>query len=82
MASYSVIRDPIYGPIPLDDTACALIDTIAFQRLRRVRQLSLASTLYPSATHTRFEHSVGVYHLVRSIDRQLEIRGELGGSTG
>lgn len=79
MATYSVIRDPLYGPIPLDDTACALIDTAAFQRLRRVRQLSLASMLYPSAMHTRFEHSVGVHHLVRIIDRQLESRGELRG---
>lgn len=72
-----VIRDPLYGPIPLDETACRLIDTAAFQRLRRVRQLSLASVLYPSAMHTRFEHSVGVYHLARTIVRQLAAAGEL-----
>jgi uncharacterized protein len=74
---YDVIRDPLYGPITLDDTACRLIDTAAFQRLRRVRQLSLASVLYPSAMHTRFEHSVGVYHLAREMVRQLAGAGEL-----
>ncbi|HUG40260.1 MAG TPA: HD domain-containing protein [Longimicrobiales bacterium] len=78
MAGYSVIRDPIYGPIPLDPFARELIDTHAFQRLRRVQQLSLASLVYPSAMHTRFEHSVGVYHLARTIVESLERKGELG----
>ena len=79
MANYTVVRDPIYGPIPLDPVACQLIDTPAFQRLRRVQQLSLASLVYPSAMHTRFEHSIGVYHLARSIIQSLERKGELGG---
>jgi len=79
MASYTVVRDPIYGPIPLDPIARQLIDTPAFQRLRRVQQLSLASLVYPSAMHTRFEHSLGVYHLTRSIVQNLERRGDLGG---
>jgi HD superfamily phosphohydrolase len=79
MADYPVIRDPIYGPIPLDPVAQALIDTPEFQRLRRVQQLSLASLVYPSAMHTRFEHSVGVYHLARSIVQSLERKGELDG---
>ncbi len=74
-----VIRDPLYGPITLDETARALIDTAAFQRLRRVRQLSEASALYPSAMHTRFEHSVGVYHLAKTMVAELRARGELGG---
>ena len=74
-----VIRDPIYGPITLDETARALIDTPAFQRLRRIRQLSEASALYPSAMHTRFEHSVGVYHLAKTTVAELRARGELGG---
>ncbi|HSH44704.1 MAG TPA: HD domain-containing protein, partial [Longimicrobiales bacterium] len=74
-----MIRDPIYGPIPLDPVARRLIDTPAFQRLRRVQQLSLASLVYPSAMHTRFEHSVGVYHLARSLVETLERRGELQG---
>lgn len=79
MASYPVVRDPIYGPIPLDPVARELIDTPEFQRLRRVQQLSLASLVYPSAMHTRFEHSLGVYHLTRSIIHSLERKGDLRG---
>lgn len=73
-----VIRDPLYGPVPVDDVARRLIDTAAFQRLRRIRQLSEAFAVYPSAVHTRFEHSLGVYHLTREIIRRLDERGELG----
>ncbi len=72
------IRDPLYGPIVLDETARALIDTPVFQRLRRIRQLSEAYAVYPSAMHTRFEHSVGVHHLARTVVAQLAERGELG----
>lgn len=75
----SVIRDPLYGPIDLDPLAQRLVDTAAFQRLRRIKQLSEASAVYPSAVHTRFEHSVGVHHVARTIVRQLEARGELAG---
>lgn len=78
MPSHTVVRDPLYGPVPLDPTARGLIDTPAFQRLRRVQQLSLASLVYPSAMHTRFEHSIGVYHLARTIVQNLERKGELG----
>lgn len=77
MQRHGVVRDPIYGPIPLDATARQLIDTPEFQRLRRVQQLSLAYLVYPSAMHTRFEHSIGVYHLARSIVESLERKGEL-----
>lgn len=60
---FDIIRDPLYGSIPLDPLARLLVDTVAFQRLRRIRQLAMASEAYPSAMHTRFEHAVGVYHL-------------------
>lgn len=74
-----VIRDPIYGPVSLDSTARSLIDTPAFQRLRRIKQLSMASEVYPSAMHTRFEHALGVYHLGGRIVDQMQLRGELDG---
>lgn len=76
-----VIRDPLYGPVTLDGTARRLVDSAPFQRLRRIRQLSEAHAVYPSAVHTRFEHSLGVYHLARSIIQRLGTRGELGGIT-
>lgn len=76
-----VIRDPLYGPVTLDGTARRLVDSAPFQRLRRIRQLSEAHAVYPSAVHTRFEHSLGVYHLARSIVQRLGTRGELAGIT-
>ncbi|MCD6146201.1 MAG: HD domain-containing protein [Methanosarcinales archaeon] len=62
-----VIRDPIHGYIELDDMALSLIDTPAMQRLRRIKQLGLTNLVYPGANHTRFEHSLGTYHLANSL---------------
>jgi uncharacterized protein len=72
-----IIRDPLYGPVTLEGTARRLVDAAPFQRLRRIRQLSEAFAVYPSAVHTRFEHSLGVYHLVRTVLRRMDNRGEL-----
>jgi HD superfamily phosphohydrolase len=58
-----------------------LIDTPAFQRLRYVRQLGLAFLIYPGATHSRFEHALGTYHLARRALSLLDERGVLGEST-
>ncbi|MCU0633510.1 MAG: hypothetical protein MUE41_01450, partial [Gemmatimonadaceae bacterium] len=60
---HEIIRDPIWNNIPLDPRAVALIDTSVVQRLRYVRQLGLAYLVYPGASHSRFEHAVGAYHL-------------------
>lgn len=57
------IRDPIYGFISLNELEKEIIDHPAFQRLRRINQLALSYMVYPGATHTRFEHSLGVMHL-------------------
>src|SRR3712207_3761647 len=51
----------------------------AFQRLRYVLQLGLAFLVYPGATHSRFEHALGAYHLAR---RTLALIGEAGGGAG
>lgn len=83
-----VIRDPIHGYIELDDLALSLTDTPIMQRLRRIKQLGLTSLAYPGANHTRFEHSLGTYHLANSLvscmdrcdggggvpDEQIELR--------
>jgi uncharacterized protein len=60
-----IIRDPIWNNIRVDTLALELVDTPVFQRLRYVRQLGLAYLVYPGATHTRFEHALGAYHLCR-----------------
>ncbi|WP_459882880.1 HD domain-containing protein [Halorubrum gandharaense] len=59
------IKDSVHDYVRLDDVAADLVDTPAFQRLRHIKQLSTVRLVYPSANHTRFEHSLGVYHLAR-----------------
>jgi len=56
-------RDVIYGFITYDDWEREIINHPVFQRLRRIKQLSLTDMVYPGASHTRFEHSLGVMNL-------------------
>ncbi|GMR12505.1 MAG: HD domain-containing protein [Gemmatimonadota bacterium] len=72
-----VIRDPLWNSIRLDPTAVQLVDTPAFQRLRYIRQLGLAHLVYPGATHTRFDHALGVYHLSVTALRHLRAQDAL-----
>jgi uncharacterized protein len=60
-----LIRDPLWDTIRLDDLAVQIVDSPAFQRLRYIRQLGLAHLVYPGASHTRFDHAIGVYHLAQ-----------------
>lgn len=57
------IHDSIHGLIGLSVFATKIIDTKYFQRLRKLKQLATAFYVYPNAVHTRFEHSIGTYHL-------------------
>ena len=57
------IYDIIHGNIQVDEVAKKIIDTPEFQRLRNIKQLGCCNYVFPSAVHTRFEHSIGVYHL-------------------
>jgi len=57
------IQDAVHGYLTLTDVEQRLIATPQFQRLRRVRQLGFTNLVYPSTTHTRFEHSLGAMHL-------------------
>ena len=74
-----VIRDPLWNNIRVEPLALELIDTPAFQRLRYVRQLGLAFLVYPGASHSRFEHALGAYHLARQALGILAERGDLTG---
>ena len=57
-------RCPVHGFIEVNDWERSVIDHPAFQRLRRIRQLGWTDYVYPGSTHTRFEHSLGVMHVV------------------
>ena len=57
-----LVRIPIEQDVPFTPRVRALVDTAEFQRLRHVTQLGLTSLVYPGATHTRFEHALGVFH--------------------
>ena len=59
------IFDIIHGPIKICQDAKRIIDSPEYQRLRNIKQLGCVSYVFPCATHTRFEHSIGVYHLAK-----------------
>ncbi|MBA3257859.1 MAG: HD domain-containing protein [Gemmatimonadales bacterium] len=74
---FEIIRDPLWDNIRLDRPAILALDTPAVQRLRYIRQVGHAFLVYPGATHTRFEHALGAYHLTKRALAALEERGEL-----
>ena len=57
------LRIPIWGHIPLSRAARRIIEHPDFVRLSKIRQLGFVYCVFPGASHTRFEHSVGTYHL-------------------
>ncbi len=57
-----LVRIPVDQDVPFTPRVRALVDTTEFQRLAHITQLGLASRVYPGATHTRFEHALGVFH--------------------
>ena len=61
------IRDPVWGYIHLPQPVLSLVDTEDFQRLRNISQLGFVHLVYPGARHSRFEHSLGVYHLAKQF---------------
>lgn len=66
------IRDPLHNLIEFDtdqfeDVLWRVIQSCPFQRLRRIKQLGFSELVYPGATHTRFTHSVGVFHTARYL---------------
>jgi HD superfamily phosphohydrolase len=71
-----IINDPVYGFITIDHPLIfSIINHPWFQRLRRIQQMALASSVYPGAVHTRFHHSLGAYHLMGCALTELRNKG-------
>jgi HD superfamily phosphohydrolase len=78
----TIVRDSLYDLIALGEREKRLISTREFLRLQQVKQLGFVYRVWPGATHTRYEHSLGCYHLVVRALRALLRRGESGGLQG
>lgn len=73
MAEGISVRDPIHNFMELTEEEVKLLDTPLLQRLRRIRQLALASLVYPGAVHTRFDHTLGVCHVAGLMAKRLRL---------
>ncbi len=73
MAEGFRVRDPVHNFLQLREKETELLGTDLFQRLRGIRQLALASLVYPGALHTRFDHSLGVCHVAGMMAEQLRL---------
>jgi HD superfamily phosphohydrolase len=71
------ITDPVHKCIQVTELERELIDTSVFQRLRRIKQLAGAHLVYPSAQHSRFEHSLGAMHVAGLAGERLFSLNEL-----
>ena len=65
------IYDPVHGNIFVGPLAKKIVDTEEFQRLRNIKQLGCCYYVFPGASHNRFEHSIGVYHLAKEYIQLL-----------
>lgn len=78
----STVRDSLYDLIPLGPREEKLIGTAPFLRLQKIKQLGFVYRIWPGATHTRYEHSLGCYYLAVRALRSLLQRGNDGGLNG
>lgn len=71
-----IFNDPIYGFVSIpDELHFDIIEHPYFQRLRRIKQVSMTNLVYPGANHTRFAHSLGTMHLMRCAIQLLRGKG-------
>ncbi|HET9930305.1 MAG TPA: HD domain-containing protein [Polyangiaceae bacterium] len=72
-----ILRDPVHGLVSFESAeesiVPALLEASEVQRLRRVRQMGLASLAYPGADHTRFSHALGAAHVMTRLIRRLRV---------
>ncbi len=76
MSESRSVRDPIHGFIRLTGEEADIVATPPFQRLRGVRQLAFANLVYPGALHTRFEHTLGVFHVTSLMAKVCKLDDE------
>lgn len=74
MAKKQRIYDAVYGYVELDDIEFELVTLPIFQRLHWIKQLGPLHTVFPSAQHSRFSHTIGVFHIVKKLIEHLENR--------
>jgi len=68
------IYDAVYGYIELEEVEFKLVTSPIFQRLHRIKQLGPLHTVFPSAQHSRFSHTIGVFYIVKKMIEHLEKR--------
>lgn len=76
LRKYKEVYDSIHGYIKISYLASLIIDTPQFQRLRYLHQLGTCHYVFPTASHTRFEHSIGTYHLTGKVLDILKLNSE------
>lgn len=76
MNDAKIINDPVFGFIKIPrGLLLSIVKHPLFQRLSRIKQLGLASVVYPGAQHTRFQHSLGAFHLMSEAVQSLSQKG-------
>ena len=76
MLEAKIINDPVFGFIKIPrGLLYGIVEHPLFQRLNRINQLGLASVVYPGARHTRFQHSLGAFHLMSEAVLSLQQKG-------
>ncbi|MBN1331005.1 MAG: HD domain-containing protein [Candidatus Heimdallarchaeota archaeon] len=71
-----IVRDPVHGDMEFTKVETKIIDCYEIQRLRGIKQLGTTYLIYPGATHTRFEHSLGTSFLAKKIIQNIRLNGE------
>ena len=70
-ASEKVVHDSLWGTLKLSPAEVCFLDTPLLQRLRQIRQTGFAYMTYPSTTHSRFEHTLGVVLNIKRLGEAL-----------
>lgn len=76
MNDSKIINDPVFGFIKIPwGIPLSIVQHPLMQRLTRIRQLGLSNAVYPAAQHTRFQHSIGAFHLMSEAITSLRQKG-------